>query len=48
MPGVQDTAYPRLKNYVKQRELKEIYTPTDEEKKLVLSPFVGFLELDQI
>lgn len=35
MPSIQDTAYPRFKKHIKQRELDEIYTPTSEEIKFV-------------
>lgn len=31
MPGVEDTAYPRFKKNINQRELEGIYTPTHEE-----------------
>lgn len=34
MPTVAETAYPRLKNQVKEKELTEIYTPTKEELNL--------------
>ena len=34
MPSIQDTAYPRLRSQVSQRELAEIYTPTADELTL--------------
>ncbi|MEL6500907.1 MAG: DUF4158 domain-containing protein, partial [Cyanobacteria bacterium J06623_1] len=34
MPTVAETAYPRLKNQVREKELTEIYTPTPEELNL--------------
>ena len=34
MPTVAETAYPRLKNQVREKELTEIYTPTLEELNL--------------
>lgn len=34
MPGIQETAYPRLRSQVSPRELAEIYTPTGEELAL--------------
>ena len=34
MPTVAETAYPRLKNQVREKELTEIYTPTREELNL--------------
>jgi Domain of unknown function (DUF4158) len=34
VPTVAETAYPRLKNQVKEKELTEIYTPTPEELNL--------------
>ena len=34
MPTIAETAYPRLKNQVREKELTEIYTPTSEELNL--------------
>ncbi len=34
MPTVAETAYPRLKNQVREKELTKIYTPTLEELNL--------------
>ena len=34
MPSIQDTAYPRLRSQVSQRELAEVYTPTADELTL--------------
>lgn len=34
MPGIQDTAYPRLRSQVSHRELAEVYTPTADELAL--------------
>ena len=34
MPTVAETAYPRLKNQIREKELTEIYTPTLEELNL--------------
>ena len=34
MPTVAETAYPRLKNQVREKELTKIYTPTPEELNL--------------
>ena len=34
MPTVAETAYPRLKNQIREKELTEIYTPTREELNL--------------
>ena len=34
MPSVQDTAYPRLKTNLSQKELDAIYTPSVEELDL--------------
>ncbi len=34
MPTVAETAYPRLKNQIREKELVEIYTPTREELNL--------------
>ncbi len=34
MPTVAETAYPRLKNQIREKELTEIYTPTTEELNL--------------
>ncbi|NBD32637.1 MAG: Tn3 family transposase, partial [Cyanobacteria bacterium] len=34
MPTVAETAYPRLKNQIREKELIEIYTPTQEELNL--------------
>ena len=34
MPTVAETAYPRLKNQIREKELTEIYTPTPEELNL--------------
>lgn len=34
MPTINDTAYPRLKSSISEKELKEIYTPTSEEFNL--------------
>lgn len=31
MPGLNDTAYPRLKKRIHRKELEQIYTPTREE-----------------
>ena len=31
MPSIQDTAYPRFKKNISQKELEQIYTPTQEE-----------------
>ncbi len=31
MPGIEDTAYPRFKKNINQRDLEGIYTPTHEE-----------------
>src|SRR5713101_623855 len=51
MPSIQDTAYPRLRSQVTQRELTEIYTPTAEELALArqvtkgASAQLGFLVL---
>jgi len=51
MPGIQDTAYPRLRSQITQRELTKIYTPTAEELALArqgtrgASAQLGFLVL---
>ncbi len=37
MPTIHDTAYPRLKSSVSERELNEIYTPTADEFDLAHS-----------
>lgn len=37
MPTIHDTAYPRLKSSISEKELNEIYTPTAEEFDLVHS-----------
>ncbi len=34
MPTCAETAYPRLKNQIREKELREIYTPTREELNL--------------
>jgi hypothetical protein len=34
VPTVAETAYPRLKNQIREKELTEIYTPTLEELSL--------------
>jgi len=31
MPSIHDTAYPRLKSSLSEKELNEIFTPTAEE-----------------
>ncbi len=33
MPSISDTAYPRLKANPSQKDLEQIFTPTQEEKK---------------
>ena len=37
MPTIHDTAYPRLKSSVSEKELNEIYTPTADEFDLAHS-----------
>jgi hypothetical protein len=36
MPGIHETAYPRLKEGVTPAELAEVYTPTAEELALAM------------
>ncbi|MGK7897742.1 MAG: DUF4158 domain-containing protein, partial [Xenococcus sp. (in: cyanobacteria)] len=51
MPTCAETAYPRLKNQIREKELREIYTPTGEELNLAThhtrkgSTQLGFLIL---
>ncbi len=51
MPTCAETAYPRLKNQIREKELREIYTPTREELNLASqhtrkgSTQLGFLVL---
>ncbi len=51
MPTCAETAYPRLKNQIREKELREIYTPTKEELNLASqhtrkgSTQLGFLVL---
>ena len=33
MPGVHETVYPRFKSSISEKELNDIYTPTQEEIK---------------
>ena len=37
MPTIHDTAYPRLKSSISEKELNEIYTPTADEFDLAHS-----------
>ena len=37
MPSIHDTAYPRLKSSLSEKELNEIFTPTAEEFDLAHS-----------
>ena len=37
MPTIHDTAYPRLKSSVSEKELNEIYTPTADDFDLAHS-----------
>jgi hypothetical protein len=37
LPTIHDTAYPRLKSSISEKELNEIYTPTADEFDLVHS-----------
>ena len=37
MPSIHDTAYPRLKSPLSEKELNEIFTPTAEEFDLAHS-----------
>ena len=37
MSSLHETAYPRLRSTVTEKELKEYYTPTPEELKLIVS-----------
>jgi TnpA family transposase len=51
LPTIHDTAYPRLKSTISEKELKEIYTPTADEFELAhsltrsTSMRIGFLVL---
>ncbi len=51
MPTIHDTAYPRLKSSISEKELNEIYTPTADELDLAHSLThstamrIGFLAL---
>ncbi len=37
MSSLHETAYPRLRKTITEKELKEYYTPTPEELKLIAS-----------
>ena len=39
MIGIHETAYPHLKQDFTEQELREIYTPTDEERVFVTSQY---------
>jgi hypothetical protein len=41
MPTVHETAYPRLKNSIDQRELIDLYTPTEAELELAVGAAKG-------
>ena len=41
MPTIQDTAYPRMSVTVSERELREVYTPTDAELELAARSTTG-------
>src|SRR5438477_11482335 len=51
MPAIHETAYPRMKPNLSHKELKEIFTPTEEElilldsktKKSLPMPRLGFM-----
>ena len=41
MPSIHETAYPRLKSAIGEKELERYYTPTKEELALALSSANG-------
>jgi Domain of unknown function (DUF4158) len=45
MPAIQDTAYPRLKATLSEREAREMYTPTAEERDLARRSTTGQVAL---